>query len=162
MTSIYDFDATTLDGTPQSLAAYRGRVVLVVNVASRCSFTPQYAGLETLYKRYEPQGFSILGFPCNQFMRQEPGDADEIREFCSLHYNVTFPIFAKIDVNGPAAHPLYKYLKSTRRGLLGTRAIKWNFTKFLIDRAGAVLKRYPPTARPERIEQDIARLIVAR
>ena len=129
--SIYDFTVESLDGRPVALDAFRGQVLLIVNVASRCSFTPQYAGLESLYRRYHDRGLSVLGFPCDQFMHQEPGDAAEIQGFCSRTYDVTFPLFAKINVNGAAADPLYRYLKSAKRGLLGTKAIKWNFTKFL-------------------------------
>src|SRR4051794_8225415 len=138
---IYDIEVRTLEGLQQTLADYRGQVLLIVNVASRCGYTPQYAGLEALHQRYHGQGLSVLGFPCDQFGHQEPGDAAEIRQFCSLNYQVSFPLFAKIEVNGAGAHPLYKYLKAARPGLLGSEAIKWNFTKFLIGRDGAVLKR---------------------
>jgi len=134
MTTIYDFEANLLDGTPQNLDAYRGKLLLVVNVASKCGFTPQYEGLEALYHANKDKGFEILGFPCNQFGHQEPGDADAIRNFCSTKCDVTFPLFAKIDVNGAGAHPLYKFLKHAAPGVLGSEAIKWNFTKFLIDR----------------------------
>jgi glutathione peroxidase len=130
-------------------------VLLIVNVASRCSLTPQYAGLEAIYKQYRDQGFSVLGFPCNQFAHQEPGDEAAIQQFCSLSYNVSFPMFAKVNVNGPNAHPLYQFLKSERPGILGTKSIKWNFTKFLIDRSGRVVKRFAPQSRAKRIEQAI-------
>ncbi len=156
MTTVYDFSAMMLDGTEQPLSAWRGQTLLIVNVASQCGFTPQYAGLEALYRKYAGQGLVILGFPCNQFGHQEPGDAAEIERFCSLTYAVTFPMFAKIDVNGERTHPLYRYLKQAATGLLGTEAIKWNFTKFLIDRNGAVVRRYAPTDTPERIEKDLA------
>ena len=159
MTSIYDFTATTIDGTPQPLADYRGKTLLVVNVASKCGFTPQYAGLEALYRKLNPRGVEVLGFPCDQFGHQEPGTESEIKSFCSLSYDVTFPLFAKIEVNGPNAHPLYRWLKSQQTGLLGTEAIKWNFTKFLIDRDGQAVRRYAPTDKPDRIATDIEQLI---
>jgi glutathione peroxidase len=157
--SIYDFEVTTIDGAAQSLADFRGKVLLIVNVASKCGFTPQYAGLEELQRRHRDQGFAVLGFPCDQFGHQEPGDEAEIRNFCALTYQVSFPMFAKIQVNGDQAHPLYKFLKSARKGLLGSEAIKWNFTKFLVDREGAVLQRYAPTVTPEGIAKDIAALL---
>ena len=156
---IYDIPINTLDGELTSLAPWSGQVLLIVNVASQCGFTPQYEGLETMHRKLAPQGFAVLGFPCNQFGEQEPGDADEIARFCSLTYDVTFPMFAKIDVNGPSAHPLYKHLKSAKRGLLGTGAIKWNFTKFLVDRDGGVVKRYAPTDTPEAIGRDVGELL---
>ena len=156
---IYDIPINTLDGTPTSLAPWSGQVLLIVNVASQCGFTPQYEGLEMMHRKLAPQGFAVLGFPCNQFGEQEPGDAAEIARFCSLTYDVTFPMFAKIDVNGPTAHPLYQHLKSAKRGLLGTGAIKWNFTKFLIDRDGEVVKRYAPTDTPEAIGRDVGQLL---
>ncbi len=159
MSTVYDFEANTIDGQTQRLDQYRGRALLIVNVASQCGFTGQYAGLEELYRQHHDAGFSVLGFPCDQFGHQEPGDEAQIAEFCSLKYSVTFPMFAKIDVNGPAAHPLYKYLTSARRGLLGTRAIKWNFTKFLVDRAGRVVKRYSALTEPRRIERDLLALL---
>lgn len=159
MTSLYDFEITDIEGRKQRLDAYRGQVLLVVNVASQCGLTPQYAGLETLYRRHRSEGFAVLGFPCNQFGHQEPGGESEIKSFCERNYQVTFPLFAKIDVNGPAAHPLYRFLKAARRGWLGTRSIKWNFTKFLIDRRGAVVRRFAPTASAKRIERDVARLL---
>ena len=155
MTTAYDFDATTLDGTPQALADHRGKVLLIVNVASKCGFTPQYAGLERLWREYGPKGLVVLGFPCDQFGHQEPGDAAEIRNFCSLTYDVGFPMFAKVEVNGANAHPLWKWLKEEKGGLLGLDAIKWNFTKFLVGRDGQVLKRYAPTAEPASIAADI-------
>jgi glutathione peroxidase len=157
--SLYDTEVTTIDGRRERLDNYRGRVLLIVNVASRCGFTPQYAGLEALYRKYRDQGLAILGFPCDQFRHQEPGDENEIKSFCQRKYDVTFPLFAKLEVNGRAAHPLYQFLKSARRGLLGTKAIKWNFTKFLIDREGRVVCRFAPLVRPEKIEKDIERLI---
>ncbi len=156
MASIYDFSAKTIDGDEQPLAAYRGNAMLVVNVASKCGFTPQYAGLEALYRRYRDAGLVVLGFPCDQFGHQEPGDEAEIRKFCSLNYDVSFPMFAKIEVNGANAHPLYAYLKHAAPGLLGSEVIKWNFTKFLIGRDGTVVRRYAPTDTPEAIEKEIA------
>ena len=153
--SLYDIDATTIDGATQSLGEFRGRTLLVVNVASQCGYTPQYAGLEALYRKYKDRGLVVLGFPCNQFGRQEPGTEDEIREFCSTRYGVTFPMFAKIEVNGAGTHPLYRLLKSERSGVLGTEGIKWNFTKFLVDRDGKVARRYAPSDAPERIERDL-------
>jgi glutathione peroxidase len=156
MASIYDFSAKTIEGNEQKLDAYRGKALLVVNVASKCGFTPQYEGLEALYRTFKDKGFAVLGFPCDQFGHQEPGNEDEIRNFCSLNYDVTFPMFAKIDVNGTDAHPIYRYLKSEAKGLLGSEAIKWNFTKFLVGREGAVLKRYAPTDTPKSIEGDVA------
>jgi glutathione peroxidase len=155
----YDIALKTLDGQEQSLAVYRDRVLLVVNVASKCGFTPQYAGLENLYRKFRDRGFAVLGFPCNQFGQQEPGDEAQIAQFCSSSYQVSFPMFAKIDVNGAAAHPLYRYLTRQKRGLLGTTAIKWNFTKFLIDRAGEVVERLAPTYPPESIEPAVERLL---
>jgi glutathione peroxidase len=156
MSTIYDFTAKTIDGEEQSLAAYRGKTALIVNVASKCGFTPQYTGLEALYRKYHDQGLVVLGFPCDQFGHQEPGDEAEIRNFCSLNYDVSFPMFAKIDVNGADAHPLYKYLKHEAKGLLGSESIKWNFTKFLVDKDGKVVRRYAPTDTPESIGKDIA------
>jgi glutathione peroxidase len=152
----YDFTATTIDGVEQSLSDYRGKAVLVVNVASKCGFTPQYAGLEALHRKLKDRGFAVLGFPCDQFGHQEPGSEAEIKQFCALNYDVSFPLYAKIDVNGDNAHPLYKWLKSQKAGILGTEAIKWNFTKFLIDRNGSVLKRFAPNDTPEKIEKDVA------
>ena len=155
MPSIYDFPVQTVGGEVKSLAEYRSRVMLIVNTASKCGFTPQYKGLEALYRTYSSQGFVVLGFPCNQFGAQEPGDITEIQSFCSLTYDVTFPLFAKIDVNGTDASPLFQYLKSAAKGLLGSEAIKWNFTKFLVARNGSVLKRYAPTTTPENLKKDI-------
>ena len=157
--NIYDMEVTTIDGKRQLMDVYRGRILLVVNVASRCGFTSQYAGLQKLYERYRERGVVVLGFPCNQFGHQEPEDEAAIQNFCSLNYQVTFPLFAKIMVNGDDAHPLYKYLKSEKKGLLGTEAIKWNFTKFLIGQDGAVLKRYAPNDTPEKIEGDLTALL---
>ena len=161
MPSLYDIEVTNVDGHRERLDAYRGQVLLVVNVASRCGFTPQYAGLEELYRKYRERGFTVLGFPCDQFGQQEPGNEAEIKEFCRLTYEVTFPLFSKVEVNGPDAHPLFKYLKNARRGLLGTKAIKWNFTKFLVDRAGTVRRRFGPMVKPARIESHVQRLLSA-
>ena len=152
---LYDIPVQTIDGQPTTLDPYRGQVLLIVNVASRCGYTPQYEGLEALYRRFRDRGFAVLGFPCNQFGHQEPGSETEIRKFCSLHYDVTFPLFAKIDVNGPATHPLYQRLKQEQPGVLGTTAIKWNFTKFLVGRTGKVLGRYAPAVEPEELEADV-------
>ena len=159
MTSIYDFSAKTLDGTNTPLSAYRGKTLLIVNVASKCGFTPQYQGLEALYRKFAAKGLVVLGFPSNQFGHQEPGDSIEIRNFCSTNYDVTFPLFAKIDVNGSDADPLYKFLKGEARGILGTERIKWNFTKFLVDSGGKVVRRYAPTVKPASIEDDIVALL---
>ena len=156
MATIYDFSAKTIDGDEQKMSAYRGKTLLIVNVASKCGFTPQYEGLEALYRDFKPKGLVVLGFPCDQFGHQEPGDENEIKNFCSLNYEVTFPLFAKIDVNGPNAHPLYKYLKHEAKGLLGSENIKWNFTKFLVDSAGTVRKRYAPADTPQNIEKELA------
>ncbi|MCJ0824612.1 glutathione peroxidase [Luteimonas sp. 50] len=155
MTTAYDFSATDIDGQPQALSQYQGKVLLIVNVASRCGFTPQYAGLERLWRDYRGRGLVVLGFPCDQFGHQEPGDAAEIKNFCSLTYDVDFPMFAKIEVNGAGAHPLWQWLKDEKGGLLGIDAIKWNFTKFLVGRDGRVLKRYAPTDKPESMARDI-------
>jgi glutathione peroxidase len=157
--SIYDYSAEILSGQPAPLADYRGKVVLIVNTASKCGFTPQYEGLEALYRKYADKGFVVLGFPCNQFGAQEPGNAEEIQSFCSLTYGVTFPMFAKIDVNGPKAHPLYEYLKHEKKGLLGSEGIKWNFTKFLVGRDGEVVERFAPTTKPEDISGAIEKLL---
>jgi glutathione peroxidase len=157
--SIYDFQARTIDGNDQSMGEYRDQVLLIVNVASRCGFTPQYTGLEALYRRLNARGFSVLGFPCDQFGQQEPGDEQEIKSFCTTKYDVTFPMFAKIEVNGAAAHPLYKYLKHQQPGILGSEGIKWNFTKFLIDRNGEAVKRFGSVDKPEAIEADITPLL---
>lgn len=153
--SIYDFEAQTLEGAPTPLAAYRDKVVLIVNTASKCGFTPQFAGLEALYETYKDRGLVVLGFPCNQFGAQEPGNAEEIASFCSLTYDVTFPMMAKIDVNGPKAHPLYVWLKTRKKGLLGSESVKWNFTKFLISRSGEVVGRFGPTTEPKSLEKAI-------
>ena len=155
MTTAYDFTATDIDGQPRSLDEFRDKALLIVNVASKCGFTPQYTGLEQLQRDYGDRGFAVLGFPCDQFGHQEPGDESEIKNFCSLTYDVTFPMFAKVDVNGDAAHPLWKWLKDEKGGILGIDAIKWNFTKFLIARDGTVRKRYAPTDKPESIAKDI-------
>ena len=157
--SIYEFDAETLDGKPARLADYKGQVLLIVNTASNCGFTPQYEGLEALYRKHKDQGFAVLGFPCNQFGAQEPGDAAEIANFCSLTYDVSFPMFSKIEVNGPGTHPLYAYLKKEQKGLLGSEGIKWNFTKFLVGRDGAVVERFAPTTTPQALESAVEALL---
>ncbi len=159
MTSLADFSATRLDGQTQSLADYAGKLVLVVNVASQCGLTPQYEGLEALQRQYGEQGLVVLGFPCNQFAGQEPGTSEEIASFCSLTYGVSFPMFARVDVNGEEAHPLWKWLKASAPGLLGSEAIKWNFTKFLVGRDGQVIERYAPTTEPAAIAPDIERYL---
>jgi glutathione peroxidase len=161
MTTLHDFRALDIDGNERALSEFAGQVVLVVNVASRCGFTPQYAGLETLWRTYRDRGFAVLGFPCDQFGHQEPGDEAEIRRFCSLNYDVTFPLFAKIEVNGEGAHPLWKWLKQEKSGLLGIDAIKWNFTKFLVGRDGRVLKRFAPNDAPASLERDIEAALAA-
>ncbi|MBS0321984.1 MAG: glutathione peroxidase [Proteobacteria bacterium] len=155
MTTVHDFTVDTITGQPQKLDRYKGEVLLIVNVASHCGFTPQYKGLEELQKRFHARGFDVLGFPCNQFGAQEPGTEAEIAQFCETSFGVTFPLFAKIDVNGAGANPLYKFLKEEKPGILGSEAIKWNFTKFLVDRDGHVLKRYAPTDTPDAIAADI-------
>ncbi len=157
--SIYGFSARSLSGEDISLERFRGQAMLIVNTASECGFTPQYAGLQTLHERYADKGLAVLGFPCNQFGKQEPGGADQIGAFCEKNYGVGFQMFDKIDVNGGGAHPLYRYLTSTAPGILGTEAIKWNFTKFLVDRSGKVIKRYAPTTKPEDIAGDIEKLL---
>jgi glutathione peroxidase len=154
----FEFQASLLDGTPTDLSRWRGQVLLIVNTASKCGFTPQYAGLEQLYERFRERGFAVLGFPCNQFGQQEPGSEPEIGAFCEKNYGVQFPMFAKIDVNGDNAHPLFRYLKQAAPGLLGTEMIKWNFTKFLINRDGSVYKRYAPQTKPEELIGDIEKL----
>ena len=159
MTTVYDFSATTIDGKEQPLSAFRGKPLLIVNVASACGYTPQYAGLEALQKKFAGEGFSVLGFPCNQFGAQEPGSEAEIATFCETQYGVTFPMFAKIDVNGAGAHPLFKHLTSEKAGVLGTEAIKWNFTKFLIDREGKVVARYGSSTKPESLEAPIRQVL---
>jgi glutathione peroxidase len=158
-TSIYDFKAASLDGAEVSLDEYRGKVLLIVNTASRCGFTPQYQGLETLYRRYRDRGLVILGFPCNQFGAQEPGSAEEIRSFCTMNYEVSFPMFAKIEVNGENTDPLFKYLKAQAKGILGSTSIKWNFTKFLVNRQGEVAGRYGSATRPENLTAAIESLL---
>jgi glutathione peroxidase len=151
----YEFSALTIDGVDQPLSTYKGHALLIVNVASKCGFTPQYAGLESLYGKYHERGLEVLGFPCDQFGHQEPGDEAEIKNFCSLNYGVTFPLFAKIKVNGPDAHPLYEYLKESLPGVLGLEAIKWNFTKFLVGKNGLPLKRFAPSDKPADLEPAI-------
>jgi glutathione peroxidase len=159
MNRVYDYSAKALDGNEVSLAAFTGQVLLIVNTASACGFTPQYGGLETLYRAHAARGFAVLGFPCNQFGKQEPGSEAEIAEFCAREYSVTFPMFAKIEVNGDNAHPLYQFLKRQRPGLMGLESIKWNFTKFLVDREGKVVTRYAPTTRPEALIAEILSLL---
>jgi glutathione peroxidase len=159
MGTLYDFSANAIDGKPLPLSRYRGRVVLVVNTASKCGFTPQYEGLQELHKRYCDRGLDVLCFPCNQFGRQEPGSSTDITAFCQRHYGVSFQMFEKVDVNGGAAHPLFRWLKDERRGFLGTRSIKWNFTKFLVDREGRPVARYPSMTPPEKLAAPIERLL---
>jgi glutathione peroxidase len=151
-----DIPLKTIDGRSETLGAFDGKALLIVNVASKCGFTPQYRGLEELHRRFRDRGFEVLGFPCDQFGHQEPGDEAQIKNFCSLTYDVKFPLFAKIQVNGTDTHPLYKYLKHEAKGVLGSESIKWNFTKFLVDKDGKVVKRYAPTDTPEKIEKDVA------
>ena len=157
--SIYDIDVTTINGKSQSMGVYRGKTLLIVNVASKCGFTSQYKGLQAIHQSHQAKGFMVLGFPCDQFGHQEPAAEEEIESFCLSTYNVTFPLFAKIRVNGEYAHPLFKYLKSQKRGILGTKFIKWNFTKFLVDKSGSVLKRYSPRDTPEKIAGDLVLLL---
>jgi glutathione peroxidase len=157
--TFYDFTSLTLEGETYPLASCKGQVVLVVNVASRCGYTPQYRGLEELYREYRARGLVVLGFPCNQFGRQERGTADEIRAFCTKEYGVSFPLFGRIDVNGPHEHPLYRFLKSSQPGMLGLADIKWNFTKFLVDRGGRVVRRFAPWRSPESIRPELERLL---
>jgi glutathione peroxidase len=157
--SLYDIPVRTLEGKEQTLSAYKDKVLLIVNVASECGYTPQYEGLQALYDKYRGQGLEVLGFPCNQFGQQEPGAAADIRTFCSTNYSVSFPLFEKIEVNGPASHPLYQYLKHEKPGVLGTEKIKWNFTKFLVNRSGAVVKRYAPADEPASIDAEVASLL---
>lgn len=159
MTVLADFTVARPDGSTLALSEMQGRVLLIVNTASKCGFTPQYAGLEALQRKYADRGFDVMGFPCNQFGKQEPGSADEIAQFCQLTYDVTFPIMAKVDVNGDGAIPLYRWLKQEAPGVLGTRGVKWNFTKFLIDRHGHVVRRYAPNDKPETLERDIEALL---
>jgi len=157
--TVYDFSVKGIDGKEQNLAAYRGQVLLIVNTASRCGFTPQYEGLEALYREYKDRGFAVLAFPCNQFGGQEPGDEAEIAQFCSLNYDVSFPLFAKVEVNGDGAAPLYRFLKGERPGLLGTEGIKWNFTKFLVDRDGRVSERFAPQTKPADLAAAVEMLL---
>jgi glutathione peroxidase len=159
MASAYDFSATDIEGHEKALADYRGKALLVVNVASKCGFTPQYTGLEKLWREYQDRGLVVLGFPCDQFGHQEPGNEEEIRNFCSLTYDVSFPMFSKVDVNGAKAHPLWQWMKTEKPGLLGMSGIKWNFTKFLVGRDGKVLKRYAPTDKPEGLAGDIEKAL---
>jgi glutathione peroxidase len=159
MSKLYSFSAEALGGGDVSLDQYRGQVLLIVNTASECGFTPQYAGLQQLYDRYRARGFAVLGFPCNQFGKQEPGDAAQIGAFCEQRFGVSFPLFAKIDVKGPHAHPLYRYLTDEAPGLLGLKAIKWNFTKFLVNREGEVVRRYAPSAKPAELVADLEALL---
>jgi len=157
--SIYDIEVTTIDGQRKKMDEYRGKTLLVVNVASKCGFTPQYAGLQKLYDEYKDRGLVVLGFPCDQFGHQEPGNEDEIRNFCSTNYNVTFPMFSKINVNGSETHPLYAHLKSEKKGLLGSELIKWNFTKFLVDGEGNVIRRFAPKDTPESVTDDVKAIL---
>lgn len=159
MASVYDYSAKTITGEDKPIAAFKGQVLLIVNTASKCGFTPQFKGLEELYEKYRDKGFNVLGFPCNQFLSQDPGSNEQISEFCELNYGVTFPMFAKIDVNGEDAHPLFKHLTSAAPGLLGSKAVKWNFTKFLVDRSGNVVSRYAPATKPEDIAADVEKLL---
>ena len=159
MSTIYDHQATLITGEVSPIADYKGQVLLIVNTASKCGFTPQFTGLEAIYEKYKDQGFTVLGFPCNQFLNQDPGNEAEIASFCSLNYGVSFPMFAKIDVNGPGAHPLFQHLAAEAPGLLGSQKIKWNFTKFLVSRNGRVLDRYAPTTKPEDLVKDIEKAL---
>lgn len=155
MSQIYQFQVKDINGQETTLEKYKGKTLLIVNVASKCGFTPQYEGLESIYQEYKDKGLEILGFPCNQFGAQEPGDEEEIKKFCGLTYNVSFPMFSKVDVNGSDAHPLYEFLKKEAPGLMGSKAVKWNFTKFLVGPEGNVIKRYAPTDKPESIAKDL-------
>ncbi|MES2768762.1 MAG: glutathione peroxidase [Bdellovibrionota bacterium] len=157
--TVYSFHAKGLNGEDIPLEKFQGKALLIVNVASKCGFTPQYKGLEEIYRKYKDKGFEVLGFPCNQFGAQEPGDAEEIKNFCSLTYDVSFPMFQKVEVNGDEAHPLYQYLKKEEKGILGTEAIKWNFTKFLVDKNGKVIERFAPQAKPEDLGKDIEKVL---
>jgi glutathione peroxidase len=159
MSTIYDFSATDITGRETPLSAFRGQVLLIVNTASKCGFTPQYDGLEALHRDLSPRGFAVLGFPCNQFGAQEPGDEAEIADFCRTSYDVSFPMFGKVEVNGPQAHPLYRWLTAQARGVLGTRAVKWNFTKFLVDRQGRVARRFAPADKPQALRAAIEPLL---
>jgi glutathione peroxidase len=162
MSTIYDITCRSIQGDEDTLATNKGKVLLIVNTASKCGFTPQFQGLEDLYQKYHAQGLEILGFPCNQFGSQDPGENEEILTFCQSNYGVTFPMFAKVEVNGPDAHPLFKHLKAEAPGVLGSEAIKWNFTKFLVDQTGAVKERYAPTTKPSDLESDITALLNAK
>ncbi len=157
--SVYEFSAKDIEGKEQSLSTFRDKVLLIVNVASKCGYTPQYAGLEALYEKYKDRGLEVIGFPCNQFGGQEPGTEQEIASFCSLNFGVKFPLFAKVEVNGKGEHPLYRYLKETKPGILGTEAIKWNFTKFLVDRKGQVVERFAPNAEPASLSAAVEKLL---
>ncbi|WP_404362019.1 glutathione peroxidase [Marinobacter sp.] len=157
--SLYDIEVRGIDGTARKLEDYKGKALLIVNTASKCGFTPQFEGLQTLRTELGDKGFEVLGFPCNQFMNQDPADDDKISQFCSLNYGVDFPMFSKIEVNGPDTHPLYSFLKARAKGLLGSEKVKWNFTKFLVSREGEVIRRYPPTAKPESIRADIEKIL---
>lgn len=159
MASVYDYSAKTITGQDKAIADFKGQVLLIVNTASKCGFTPQFKGLEELYEKYKDKGLAVLGFPCNQFLNQDPADDAQISEFCELNYGVTFPMFAKIDVNGDGADPIFKHLTSAAPGLLGSKAVKWNFTKFLVDRNGKVISRYAPATKPEDIAADIEKLL---
>jgi glutathione peroxidase len=159
MTDLTSIPVTASDGSTADLSSHKGEVMLIVNVASKCGFTPQYEGLEALQRKYGPKGFTVVGFPCNQFRQQEPGDAEEIANFCKLTYDVTFPVMGKIDVNGEDTAPIYRHLKDEAPGLLGSKAIKWNFTKFLVDRSGRVVRRYAPQTKPEEFTRDIEALL---
>lgn len=159
MSDLYSIPLTTQDGSETTLDEHRGKVLLLVNTASKCGFTPQYQGLEDLYRRYKDQGFTVLGFPCNQFGQQEPGSDSDIQEFCTLNYGVSFPVYSKLEVNGDEAHPLFRHLKTAAPGILGTESIKWNFTKFLVNREGKVEKRYAPKDKPEALAADIEKLL---
>ncbi|WP_022955741.1 glutathione peroxidase [Perlucidibaca piscinae] len=159
MSSVYDYTARTILGEEMALADLKGQVLLIVNTASKCGFTPQFKGLEALYQKYKDQGLQVLGFPCNQFLNQDPGSDEEIQSFCSMDYGVTFPMFGKIEVNGPGAHPLFQHLAAEAPGLLGSKAIKWNFTKFLVGRDGRIIDRYAPTTKPEDIARDIEKAL---
>lgn len=157
--SIYDFEASDITGQPRKLEEFRGQVILIVNTASKCGFTPQFEGLETLYEKYRGQGLVVLGFPCNQFLSQDPGSDEQIASFCMKNYGVSFPMFSKVDVNGEATHPLFGFLKTEARGALGSEGIKWNFTKFLVNRRGEVVDRFPPTSKPEKLAKPIEKLL---
>jgi len=157
--TVHDYSARTIDGEDRKLSDYKGKVMVIVNTASKCGFTPQYKGLETMFREFRGKGLVVLGFPCDQFGHQEPGDENEIKQFCSLNYDVSFPMFSKVDVNGDHAHPLFKYLKNEAPGLLGSRGIKWNFTKFLVDKSGKVVKRYGSIDKPESMIKDIEKLL---